>query len=63
MDKKRVRTLIKITFNDTSRSPWLFDGVHQILMTGETDLSLTHGAQVTSIPYEEIEEIKVNFQI
>jgi hypothetical protein len=56
-----IKTLVEIYFKDPARQRELYDGVHQILMTGEYSISFSHGTRFDSIPYGDIDEIKVRF--
>jgi hypothetical protein len=61
-ENSKPRTLVEVHFIDPDRRAEFFDGIVQILMTGETDMSLTYGTQVTFIPYRTIREIRVSFR-
>jgi len=59
-----MRILVEVSYKDPSQhsnSPELYDGVTQILMVSNSDLMLTYGSKVISIPYAEIKYIGVNF--
>jgi hypothetical protein len=55
-------TLVEVYFVDSARRPELFDGTHQVLMTSSDHAALSHGTQVTTLKYDEIQEIRIKFK-